>query len=228
MGGQLFCKIDANDDGTVEWDEFLDFIVHEAGAKLDASKHQAGCTMEAGAAPLLLCQPKDMVGALMPCPKQRILVSLGLVRREIIFWNLDSYARVGEAIIPSITHIDSHRPFTVTNSVAGRSMAYLPTTLGVVFLCSGTEPMILLYDCRRSCPQPPNSPRPNLCLLTLCPRACHSAPGNPARGAAPARTRTHFLLSRRTGHGARAGSGCSGTCLQARRLPPCTSRGTRR
>ena len=27
MGGQLFCKIDANDDGTVEWDEFLEYIV---------------------------------------------------------------------------------------------------------------------------------------------------------------------------------------------------------
>ena len=26
LGGQLFCKIDANDDGTVEWDEFLEYI----------------------------------------------------------------------------------------------------------------------------------------------------------------------------------------------------------
>ncbi|KAJ1481265.1 hypothetical protein T484DRAFT_1808076 [Baffinella frigidus] len=34
-GDQLFCKIDANDDGGIEWDEFLTYIVHDAGAKLE-------------------------------------------------------------------------------------------------------------------------------------------------------------------------------------------------
>ena len=28
-------QIDANDDGGIEWDEFLTYIVHDAGAKLE-------------------------------------------------------------------------------------------------------------------------------------------------------------------------------------------------
>ena len=149
MGGQLFCKIDANDDGTVEWDEFLDYIVHEAGSKLDAGKHLAGCTVEPANAPMLFCQPKDMVGAHVLCKKQRIIVSVGLVRREVVFWNLDTLTKAGEANIPTISQVDSRRPFTLTKSVSSRSIAYLPSTLGSVFLCSGTETMIVQYDCRR-------------------------------------------------------------------------------
>ena len=149
MGGQLFCKIDANDDGTVEWDEFLEYIVQEAGAKLEASKHKAGCSLAAAHAPTLFCQPKDMVGAQVLCSKQRILASVGMVRREVVFWNADTLTKVGEALMPTISQLDSRRPFTVTNSVASRSMAYLPSTLGSVYVCSGTETMILQYDCRR-------------------------------------------------------------------------------
>lgn len=148
-GGQLFCKIDANDDGTVEWDEFLDYIVQEAGGKLDASKHQAGCSIEARAAPPLFSQPKDLVGALALASKHRILVSIGLVRREVIFWNLDKMSKAAEVLLPTITKVDPRRPFTANNTVACRSMAYLQTRLGAVFVCSGSEPMIVQYDCRR-------------------------------------------------------------------------------
>jgi len=94
-------------------------------------------------------QPKDMVGAQALCAKQRILASVGMVRREVVFWNLDTLTKVGEAVMPTISQLDTRRPFTVTNSVASRSMAYLPSTLGTVFVCSGTETVLLQYDCRR-------------------------------------------------------------------------------
>lgn len=167
MSSQLFCKIDANDDGSVEWDEFLSYIVHEAGARLEDAKAKPGASVEGGVLPAQMAQPKDMVGALCLLGRHRLLATVGMVRRELVFWNLDTYSKVKEVLVPSATEALRDRgrggmaevkvtelkapPQTVAppKTVAGRSMAYLPSNQGLLYVCTGTDSMILQFDCRR-------------------------------------------------------------------------------
>ena len=62
---------------------------------------------------------------------------------QVVFWNLDTLTKAAEALMPTISQVDQRHPYTMTHSVASRSMAYLPSTIGAVFVSSGTETMIL-------------------------------------------------------------------------------------
>eukprot|EP00960_Hanusia_phi_P019686 581338-Hanusia_phi.AAC.3 len=146
---KLFCKIDANDDGCIEWDEFLSYIVHEAGTKLEAAKWKPECSMSTGVMYPDIAQPKDMVGAAVVCTRHRLIVTIGMVKRDLIFWNLESHEKVHSTIVPSMTEIEAPTSVSQTKAVASRSLAYLQTSRGAVFVSSGTENLILEYDCRK-------------------------------------------------------------------------------
>jgi len=145
LGQQLFCKIDANDDGGIEWDEFLTYIVHDAGVKLDQAKSQQTCSIEIGDMPKDMFQSKDMVSCSVLCTRQRIVASFALVRPNLCFWSLDTLSKAGEALIPSASELQGG----AAKVVAGRSLAYHATAEGALFVSSGTTQVILVYDCRK-------------------------------------------------------------------------------
>ena len=96
-----------------------------------------------------IAQPKDMVGAAVVCTRHRLIVTIGMVKRDLIFWNLESHEKVYSTLVPSMTEIEAPTAVSQTKAVASRSLAYLQTSRGAVFVSSGTENLILEYDCRK-------------------------------------------------------------------------------
>lgn len=43
------------------------------------------------------------MGALCLLGRHRLLATVGMVRRELVFWNLDTYSKVKEVLVPSAT-----------------------------------------------------------------------------------------------------------------------------
>lgn len=149
MSTQLFCMIDANDDGSIVWDEFLSFVVQEAKTRLEAAKPRPMACLEPAEQRMLIAQPKDMVGHALLLSRHSLFVTFGMIRRELVFWNSDTHVRVGSSIVPSLTEIRPSQAFVPSKAVAGRSSAYLPSSGGTLYVASGSDAMILQYDCRR-------------------------------------------------------------------------------
>jgi len=92
---------------------------------------------------------KDMVGASLLLSRHSLFATYGMVRRELTFWNSDTYEQVGHASVPSLTELRPQQSMTPARAVAPRSMAYLATSQGTLYVSSGTDAVILDYDCRR-------------------------------------------------------------------------------
>ena len=130
-------------------EEFLNYVVQEAKSQLDAAKVPPLAFIEKVEQRAAMSQPKDMVGAAQMLPRHSLFATVSMIRREVYFWNSDTHVRVGHAMMPSLSEVKPSCSFVPSRAVAGRSMAYLPTSGGTLYVASGTDAMILQYDCRR-------------------------------------------------------------------------------
>lgn len=124
-------------------------MVQEAKSQLDSAKLQPLAAVDKLEQRGVMSQPKDMVGAVQLLPRHSLFATVSMVRREVLFWNSDTHARVGYAVMPSLSEVKPSCSFVPSKAVAGRSAAYLPTSAGTLYVASGTDAMILQYDCRR-------------------------------------------------------------------------------
>jgi hypothetical protein len=148
-------------------DEFLNFVVEEAKSQLEAAKPRPLASIDKVEQRGIIAQPKDMIGAAQVLQRHSLLATFSMIRREVYFWNIDTHVRVGYATVPSLSEVNPACGILPSKTVAGRSMAYLPSSGGTLYVASGTDALILQYDCRRFRVRreifPPNNPS---CMCT--------------------------------------------------------------